>query len=879
MKRLFRLSRPGENARAQAQREIDQHIELRAQELIASGVSPDDARKAALDAFGDRASIEAEVGRVRDATIRDRDRRDWLGELRMDLVVGLRGFLRAPGFTVAALLTLAIGIGANTAIFSVFRSVLMRPLPYANAEQLVQIWADHRAIGRAEPEWLTPPDFLDIRDGNRTFSAVAAYSRFLPDLTGDGDPEGLAGMIVSGNYLELLGARPALGRLLTMADDNPAAERVVVLSDALWRRRFGADSSIVNRPITLNGQPWVVVGVLPRDFQPPFPGVVELFGTFSRPADSPCGRGCVTWRAIGRLRPGVALAAAQSDLGGIAARLAREYPETNEKVGAWLVPLHEQITGESKAAVLTLAGAVGLVLLIGCVNLAGLLLVRGAGRSRELSVRAALGAGRGRIVRQLLTEHALLAVVGGALGLALGVAASSVAGALVPDTIRRVQEIRVDPVVVLFAAGVTMLCAALFGLAPALYAVRANVMGVLRGGARSTRRAESRLRSGLVVAQLSIAVVLLVGAGLLMRSFLLMQGADVGYRTSGVLMTPMVFPPSRYPADQVVGASTALLERLRANPAVRAAELVDIAPLSVGDGDVDVTPVGEPERADLPPSIWMRATTPGYLSTMQFRLIAGRQFNADDRAGSALVTILNEEAARRYFPGSDPVGRELAIGSSGTLRAQIVGVVANDRHDGAREPVKVEMFVPHAQRGVRRVTLVVEPAGDTAGAVSAIRAAIRESDPLMPIGAVRSIDDLTRETMEQPRVYAVLVGAFAVVALLLAALGVYGVQAYSVVQREREIGVRLALGAAPSGIRNIILRDAARLAAIGLVTGLVAAVAAGRLAGALLYGVSAFDAPTFITVVVVLALVTLVAAWVPARRALRVDPLSSMRQE
>ena len=880
MKRLFRLSTRRASAK-QAHSEIELHIDLKVQELIAAGMSPEDARKAALQAFGDREAIEADVARLRDATIRDRNRRDWFDELSMDLKVGLRGFLRAPGFTIAALLTLALGIGANTAIFSVMRSVLLRPLPYPNSEQLVQIWADHRALGRAEPEWLSPPDFLDLREQNRTFSSMAAYVRWGPDLTGVGDPEGIQGIIASGNYFDMLGARPALGRLLTMADDDPAAPAVVVLSDALWRRRFGADSSIINKTITLSGTPAIVVGVLPREFRAPFLGEAHVFAAFQRPLTSaPCQRGCVTWRAIGRMKPGVTIAAAQADYAGIAKRLEAEYPATNTKVGAWLIPLHEQLTGESRTGVLALSGAVALVLLIGCVNLAGLLLVRGAGRSREFSVRTALGAGRGRIVRQLLTEHALLAIVGGALGLALGVAGSNVAGALVPESVRLVQEIGVDTTVVLFAVGMTVLSAMLFGLAPAWYAVRGSVMNVLRGGARSTRRADTRLRSGLVVAQLSLAVVLLAGAGLLMRSFMLMQSADVGYRTSGVLMSTLTFPPSRYPVEQLVGSTASMVDRFRANSAIRSAELTDMPPLSPVDRDANATPVGEPARDDYPPSVWLRSVTPGYLNAMQFRLTAGRQFTAEDRADAPLVGIINEETARRYFRGKDPIGRELILGDPvNGRRVAIVGVVASDRHDGARQPVKTEMFLPFEQSLRRSVTLVVEPARDTAGAISAIRSVIREADPMMPIRAIRSMEELAGATVAQPRVYAVLVGAFAIAALLLAALGVYGVQAYSVAQREREIGVRLALGAAPSRIRNLVLRDASVLAVLGLVAGLVAAVVAGRLAETMLYGVTAFDAPTFMTVALVLAVATLVAAWIPALRALRIDPLMSMRQE
>ena len=879
MKKTFHLSPGDEGASEDVRREIELHLDLRAREFEAQGMTREAARQAALEAFGDRRAIEAEVRSLRGTTVRVRERREWIRELMQDIRVALRGLRRAPGFTAVAVLTLALGIGANSAIFSVLRSVLLRPLPYPNPAELIQVWSDHRARGRPEPEWLTPPDFIDWRDGNRTFAGMAAYQGWGPDLTGSGEPEALGGISVSGNYFSVLGISPALGRLLTMADDDAGAEPVVVLSDAVWRRRFGADPAILGKQLQLNGEPWTVVGVLPPAFRPPLGVSPELFRALRRPATSGCGRGCYVLRVIGRLKPGATIHQASSDLGGIAERLAREYPETNERVGVWLVPLHEQITGRTREPLLALGAAVGFVLLIACANLANLLLVRGAGRARELGVRSALGAGRGRLIRQLLTESTILAVIGGGLGLLLGIAGSTVLASLVPESVRSIQGIQVDGVVVAFTAGLTMLSGLLFGLLPALRAARPGLMGALKSGTREAGGG-GRLRSGLVVAELALAVVLLVGAGLLLRSFLLMQRVDLGYRADGVAFVGIGLPRARYPDGRSLVTVEDLLGRLRASPAIRSVEVTDLPPLSSGDQDITAIPVGEPRRSDQPEASWYRSITPGYLAQMQMRLVAGRSFTPEDRAGSVEVGIINEEAARRFWPGKDPIGRVLAQGEDSTAaRVTIVGVVASARHDGPNQPYKVELFVPFAQSPSRGPNFIIEPARDLESAMGAFRQALREVDPLVPVAGAQRIEDLLGDALALPRLYAMLIGIFATTALLLAVLGVYGVMAYAVAQRQREIGVRLALGAAPSGIRRMVLGQGGRLALMGTGLGLVAALGAGKLIGSLLFGVSPVDAVTFVAVPVVLGGMAILASWLPARRAMRVDPLVAIREE
>lgn len=861
------------------QREIDLHIDLRTREFEAEGMSPEAAREAAIAAFGDRAQIEKEVRGVRTTVVRERARRDWRSELRQDLVVALRGLRRSPAFTIIALLTLAIGIGANTAIFSVLRPVLLRPLPYPAADRLVQVWSDHRSRGREEPEWLTPPDFEEWRDQNTTFSAMAAYRGWAPDLTGSGDPRSLGGAAVSGNYLSLLGATPAAGRLLTPADDDPGSEPGIVLSYAFWQQQFGGDPAVVGRTLTLNGEPWRVVGVTDSAFKPPLASAPDIMRAIRRPPNDGCGRGCVTLRVIGRMKPGVSIAQAQGDLARIAERQARDYPQTNEGVGAWLIPLHEQITGETKPALLALAGAVGFVLLIACVNLANLLLVRGAGRTRELGVRAALGAGRGRIVRQLLVESAVLAIAGGALGLAVGAAGSGALATLVPDNIRRLLTFGIDRSVVLFTIALTVLAGLLFGLAPALSAAGANLMEALRSGTREIGERGGRVRASLVVSEIALAVVLLVGAGLLMRSFLLLQRVDLGFRTDNVLVSSVFFPRTRYPEPQrAVQSFDDLLGRLRANPAIRSAELSDITPLGGGDQDVTAIAIGEPPRTNGSASVWYRAVSPGYLQAMGMQLVSGRYFTPEDRAGSAPVAIVNEESVRAFWGGKSPIGRVLATSEDPKdPRATIIGVVRSARHDGPNQPYKTEMFTPIGQFPTRAANIVIIPAQGREAATDALRAALREVDPLIPLNSPTALEQLAGDAVALPKLYATLVGLFAAVAILLAMLGVYGVMAYTVAQRRREIGVRLAMGASPAGIRRLVLGQGGRLAVMGAVGGILLSLLAGRVLSSLLFGVRPYDVPTLAGVTLVLGAMALLASWLPARRAMRVDPLEAMR--
>jgi len=877
MKKRFHWTRGPADASGEVQRELDAHLELRAREFEAQGMDPASARREAMKAFGDRAVIERELQAARRGTIRHRQRMERFGALFQDLRVAFRGLLRSPGFAIAALLTLGLGIGATSAVFSVVRSVLLRPLPYPEADRLVQLWTDHRASGRAAPEWFAPPEFLEYQANNHSFAAMAAYGGWGPNLTGEGEPQALNGSAVTWQFFRVLGVGPVLGRDFTEADDRSEAEPVVLLSDGLWRSRFGADRGIVGRPIQLNGQSWTVLGVMPEGFRPPV--AAEIWRPFRRPANAGCGWGCVTWQAIGRMKPGVTFEQARLDLDRIAAGIAEEHAQSNQNVGAWPIPLHEQITGPSRKPLLAMGGAVLFVLLIGCVNLASLLLLRGSARARELSVRAAIGAGRGRLVRQLLTESAVIAGLGGAIGLILGWWGSRILSGLVPPGVRSVQSIHVDGMAVLFTAGVSLLAGLLFGVLPSLQSARTDLMGALRSSGKEAHRHAQRMRSGLVAIELAVAVLLLVGAGLLGRSFLALTRTDLGYRSDGVAMATVVFPAARYDSvTKAVLAIEATLERLHNTPGIVTAEAVDQPPLAGGgDQDIDAVPVGEP----LPPGrtyfpVWYRTATPGYLAAMGMRLVEGRQFTSEDRLGAPPVVIVNQEAARRMWSGKSPIGRILATAGE---RATVIGVVANARPDGPMQPEKAEMFLPLAQFATRGVTFVVESGQGTGAAIAGLRGALAEVDPLVPLAGVTTMEEQAAEVVALPRVYALLLGIFALAALGLALIGVYGVMAYSVAQRQREIGVRVALGAGPGAIRGLVLGRGVRLVGIGLVCGLGGAALVTRLIQSLLFGVPPLDPLTFAGVSAVLGGMALLACWIPARRATRVDPVVVLREE
>ncbi|MDZ4675142.1 MAG: ABC transporter permease [Gemmatimonadota bacterium] len=881
MKRTFRFEPRLQDVEEDVRREIEAHLAERSREFEAQGMAPEAARQAAIAAFGDRGAIEAEVRAVHRQTVTARRRTLRWDELRQDVLTAVRGLVRSPLYTAVALLALAVGIGANTATFSVLRSVVMRPLPYPDSGELVQVWTDHRARGRAEPEWLSPPQYFAIRDQVPAFSAIAGYQGWGPSLTGEGDPEALAGAAVNADFLTVLQVPPALGRGFSAADDDANAAPVVILTDGLWRRRFGGDPGVLGRTIQLSGQGWQVIGVMPASFRPPEPW--QILRPIRRPVTSRCNHGCIVLRAIARLAPGATIEQASQQTAAAIARLIPESPEDNSRVGSWLVPLQDQLVGPVRPALLALAGAVAFVLLIACVNLASLTTVRAAARTREFGVRAALGAGRGRIVRQLLTETVVLALMGGGLGIAAGVVGTRVLAALIPTQILEVQAIGVDAVAVMTMVGVTLLAGLLFGLLPALQGAQPNLMGVLRTANPDDGRRAGMVRRGLVVAELALALVLLVGAGLLLRTLVNLQRTDLGFQPGQLIITNVAYPSARFPEIATVSSNLEqVLEQLRRHPAIAAAEVDDVPPLAPG-GDQDVTALPDgriPPPGVEPGGIWYRSVSPGTPRLLGMRLVAGREFGPEDRAGAGLSVIITEEAARRLWPGEDPIGRFFTSGPDpDSQRATVIGVVADVRHDGPREPLKMQAFFSVAQMPTRGTSLLILPSGDPAAAISAIREIIRDNDPQMPLGAISSFSERLQAVTALPRQFALIVGAFATSAVVLALIGVYGMMAYAVGQRRREIGVRLALGAAPAAMLRWIVAEGMWLTAVGVGLGVLVAAATTRVLSASLHGVDPLDRTTFVVLPLVLGLAALLACWIPARRARNIDPVEALRAE
>jgi putative ABC transport system permease protein len=804
--------------------------------------------------------------------------------LLQDLRYAARTLLKSPGFAMVVVLTLALGIGANTAIFSVVNGILLRPLPYREPERLVAVWQDHRAVGREQPEWFPPPDFFDWKEGNRTFEGMVAMQGWGASLTGSGEPVRVLGYGVSHDFFRLLGVPLARGRGFTAGEDVPDGERVVVISHGFWQRQFGGAGDVVGRSIVLNDNPWTIVGVLPDGFRSPL-GDASLFRPLRLDRNAPCGRGCYTLRVIGRLKPGVTLAQAHTDVAGIAARLAREFPQTNAQVGAWLVPLKEQLTGQVRPALVALLGAVVLVLLIACVNVANLLLARGASRAREVGIRTALGAARQRLVRQLLTESALLALAGGAVGLLAGVWGVDFLRPAIPEGIRDFYRIDVDGRVVSFTVALTLLASLVFGLGPAVSASRTDLASTFKEGGRgaSGGAAGRRVRSALVVAEVALALMLLVGAGLLMRTFVAMQRVDAGFDPDRLLLAGFALPTSRYapgsPARQEF--YRALAERVARHPGVRSVALGTETPLQGGDGDVSFRVEGRPEPPpNQVPVAWLRLVSPEYVRTLGMRVVAGRNFTAEDRRGAPGVVLVNETMARRHWPGESPVGKRILmdVGDS-TSALTVVGVVNDIHHDALDAPPKVELYGTYLQFTPGTMTLLVRTTGDPLALAPAIRRDVAQLDAQLPVGAMETMESRMREAVALPQLYATLFAVFAAAALVLAAIGIYGVIAYSVAQRTREIGVRMALGARPADVLRLVVRQGMAPAVAGVAVGLVGALAGARVLRSLLFGVSAADPLTIVVVTLFLAAVALTASYLPARRATRVAPTEALRYE
>jgi putative ABC transport system permease protein len=807
--------------------------------------------------------------------------------LLQDLRFALRGLRRSPGFTAAAVLCLALGIGANTAVFTLLDSILLQPLPFEDPDRIVMVWG--QMLAENQPRMpASGAEFLDVRDQASSLSAVAAVVTRYLNLTGQEVPERLVAARVSASLFPLLGAEAEIGRTFLPEEDRFGNEKFVLLSHGLWRRRFGADPEILGRKLILSDEPFTVVGVMPADFELKVGAFDhELWIPIAINFENLPPRDARGLDLVARLAPGVTLERAQAEMDVLASRFQREYPDVYPAESGWglhLVPLREQIAGPFRPVLVLLMGAVALVLLIACVNVANLLLARATARGKEVGIRAALGASRGGLMRQFLTESVLLALLGGAAGLLLAFLAIRAVVAFEPADIPRLSEVGIDGSVLGFTLLVAVGTGLLFGLAPAWGAFRPDLQAALKEGGKSSTQSggSARLRAALVVAEVAVALVVLVGAGLLVRSFWRLQQVDLGFETGNLLTLQLYLSPTKYPTGpQQVGYGQRLLERLEQVPGVRTAGAVTGLPLSEVQFMIDGVVEGHAsERGETRPVLDWRPVTPGYFEAMGIPQVRGRDFSGLDHAEAPPVVVVDESLVRRFWPGQDPIGKRLTLktGRPGEeVRRTVVGVVGHVKSLGLEGEDREQVYTPLAQTPFPFFSVVLRTDAGPLSVAAPARQAIWAVDPDQPVDKVEPMERLVQGSSAGRRFYATLLAGFAGVALLLAGVGVYGVMAYSVAQRHHEIGVRMALGARPADVVKLVVARGLALGGLGLAAGAVLSLGSGRWVEALLFEVGATDPATLVGVAALLGGVVLLASYLPARRAARVDPMVTFR--
>ncbi|HEV1992894.1 MAG TPA: ABC transporter permease [Candidatus Acidoferrum sp.] len=866
--------------------EIQEHLEEKIEELVASGMSRKEAAAAARREFGNVTMIEEDSRNV------------WrwpsIENLLMDIHYGLRMLGKNPGFSTLAVLTLALGIGANTAIFSVIDSVLLRPLPYHDPDSLVMVWESNSQHPNPH-NTVSPPNFLDWQSRNTVFSSMAYIFDERDNLTGNGDPEEVVVQDVSTNFFSLLGVNPILGPGFIPENGQPGHDNVVILGYGLWKERFAGDHAIVGKSVLLNGHPQTVVGVAPQNFQwfikdGSLTGAKpQMWSPFVFPQSfhdhKQIGRFITV---VARLDPGASHSQAQSQMNAIASRLEQEYPDFDGHWGVNVVPLRQQITGDLRPALLVLFGAVAFVLLIACANVSSLLLARAASREREMAIRTAIGASRWRIARQLLMESLLLSLIGGGIGVALAVWGTNALLAASPRNLLDLSSVSMDLRVLTFAIAATFVAGLLFGFLPSYISAHSRISETLKEGGRGSSSANRRAfaRNAFVVAQLGLALVLLTGSGLLIRSFVRLIGVDPGFDTGHLFTFKVSLPRSKYGTDQLrLAFFQQLLARLAAVPGVRSASMESFPPLAGLGAATGVHLLSQPQQSlmDLPVAN-VRVVGPDYFDTMNIPLRAGRLFNAQELTVEKHVTIINQAFADRYLHGVNPLGQKAAIYMKSLVENQlqpseIIGVVGDVHQMGLDTAPEPTVYWPHPELVYSGMTILVRTSNDPFALASAARTELQQLDPELPLAGVATMDQLLADSLSRSRFTMLLLGIFSAVALVLAAVGIYGLIAYSVTQRTQELGIRIALGAQRRDVLRLVLAQGTRLTLLGVAVGVLAALAFSRLLATLLFGVSATDPLTFAGVAGLLAFVALLACFIPARRATRVDPIVALRYE
>jgi len=860
--------------------ELKFHIEAYAEDLVRSGLPRQEAMRRARLEFGGIERAKEECREARGVT--------FFESLAQDLRYGLRMLRKSPGFTAVAVLPLALGIGANTAIFSVVYAVVLKPLPYANSEQLFNVFEVQPQQGVRGTGW-SYANFAELREQNSVFSEMTGSQHHQLTLTGRDEPSVVNTSVVTAELFSAFGEKPLAGRVFFSDDGKPGAPPVVILSENLWRGSFGADPSLIGSSINLDKRSYTVIGIMPSAFR--FPQLTEseqlwiplvqdpLFGSWME------RRGGHWLQVTGRLKPGVSVTQAQTELDGIGARLAKTFPAENNGWAIRMVPLQEMIVENAKTPLLVLLGAVGLVLLIACANIANLLLTRATSRAREIAVRTALGAGRARIVRQLLSETAVLGLLGGVTGIALAYWGVQGLSSLLPSSLPRVNAIRVDNLVMGFALLLSAIVSCAFGLAPALFAANSDLQSSLReGGGRSGEsRKRRRARSFLAAGEIALAMVLLVAAGLLLRSFSKLTSVSPGFDVRHIVKADISLPQFQYSTPQQWTAfSDELLARIQAEPGLQDSAVAVPRPIADGCVNLAFDIVGTPPlSAGASRTASYVSVSPDYFRVMGIPLLSGRFFDRRDILSSPRVTLISKTMARLYFPNQDPLGKQLIFGfppGSGAIR-EIVGIVGDVRDVSLGEDPGPMMYVPYAQAPFWGANVVVKSTLSPSSVAAAIRQEVQKMDKDLPVTDVETMPDIMETSLAQPRFRTFLLGVFAAMALVLAATGIFGVISYSVSCRTNEIGIRVALGASRSSILSMVLRESLVLTFAGMALGVPCALAASQLLGHLLFNVSANDPATLAAVACTLAAVATLAGYIPARRAMRVDPMVALRYE